>query len=89
MDEIRDIVIGLFRLAGIEEDDDLITVCVSDIRSGDGAYLQLMCMSSVAASSILQISSYLTTYLQPTQKIFANIERNNDHQNFPSSFPHL
>ena len=35
VDEIRDIVIGLFRLAGIEEDDDLITVCVSDIRSGD------------------------------------------------------
>ena len=35
MDEIRDIVIGLFRLAGIEEDDDLITVCVSDIRSGE------------------------------------------------------
>merc|ERR1711988_1149344 len=41
VDEIRDIVIGLFRLAGIEEDDDLITVCVSDIRDavdeeGDG-----------------------------------------------------
>ena len=35
VDEIRDIVIGLFRLAGIEEDDDLITVCVSDIRSGE------------------------------------------------------
>ena len=33
VDEIRDIVIGLFRLAGIEEDDDLVTVCVSDIRS--------------------------------------------------------
>ena len=50
VDEIRDIVIGLFRsvscyifhvardviklfrLAGIEEDDDLVTVCVSDIR---------------------------------------------------------
>lgn len=32
VDEIRDIVIGLFRLAGIEEDDDLITVCVTDIR---------------------------------------------------------
>ena len=32
VDEIRDIVVGLFRLAGIEEDDDLITVCVSDIR---------------------------------------------------------
>ena len=25
-------MIGLFRLAGIEEDDDLVTVCVSDIR---------------------------------------------------------
>ena len=41
VDEIRDIVIGLFRLAGIEEDDDLVTVCVSDIRDavdeeGDG-----------------------------------------------------
>lgn len=52
MDEIRDIVVGLFRfliqnlslmtqkaynfnvcrLAGIEEDEDLVTVCVSDIR---------------------------------------------------------
>ena len=53
MDEIRDIVIGLFRLAGIEEDDDLITVCVSDIRSGDGANLQLTCISLVAASSFL------------------------------------
>ena len=39
IDEIRDIVIGLFRLAGIEEDEDLITACVSDIRDavdGDG-----------------------------------------------------
>merc|ERR1712232_890213 len=41
VDEIRDIVVGLFRLAGIEEDDDLVTVCVSDIRDavdeeGDG-----------------------------------------------------
>lgn len=53
VDEIRDIVIGLFRLAGIEEDDDLITVCVSDIRSGDGANLQLTCISLVAASSFL------------------------------------
>merc|ERR1739838_472131 len=41
VDEIRDIVVGLFRLAGIEEDEDLVTVCVSDIRDavdeeGDG-----------------------------------------------------
>ena len=39
VDEIRDIVVGLFRLAGIEEDDDLISACVSDVRDavdGDG-----------------------------------------------------
>ena len=39
VDEIRDIVIGLFRLAGIEEDEDLITACLADIRDavdGDG-----------------------------------------------------
>ena len=39
VDEIRDIVIGLFRLAGIDEDDDLISACVSDVRDavdGDG-----------------------------------------------------
>ena len=39
IDEIRDIVVGLFRLAGIEEDDDLISACVSDVRDavdGDG-----------------------------------------------------
>merc|ERR1711936_1008196 len=41
VDEIRDIVIGLFRLAGIEEDDDLVTACVGDVRDavdeeGDG-----------------------------------------------------
>ena len=33
IDEIRDIVVGLFRLAGIEEDDDLITACVSGMTS--------------------------------------------------------
>ena len=43
VDEIRDIVIGLFRLAGIEEDDDLITVCVSDIRSGEWRILCNLC----------------------------------------------
>ena len=41
MDEIKDIVIGLFRLAGIEEDEDLLMTCVADIRDavdadGDG-----------------------------------------------------
>ena len=39
IDEIRDIVVGLFRLAGIEEDDDMISACVSDVRDavdGDG-----------------------------------------------------
>lgn len=41
VDEIRDIVVGLFRLAGIEEDDDLLTACVADVRDavdqdGDG-----------------------------------------------------
>ena len=40
-DEIRDIVIGLFRLAGIEEDEDLVLACVSDVKDavdqdGDG-----------------------------------------------------
>ena len=28
----RDIVVGLFRLAGIEEDEDLLTACISDVR---------------------------------------------------------
>ena len=28
----RDIVVGLFRLAGIEEDEDLLFACVSDVR---------------------------------------------------------
>ena len=41
VDEIKDIVIGLFRLAGIEEDDDLLITCVNDVRDavdkdGDG-----------------------------------------------------
>jgi len=41
VEEIRDIVVGLFRLAGIEEDEDLLTACVSDVRDavdkdGDG-----------------------------------------------------
>ena len=41
VDEIKDIVVGLFRLAGIEEDEDLLLVCVSDIKDavdkdGDG-----------------------------------------------------
>ena len=40
-EEIRDIVIGLFRLAGIEEDEDLVLACVSDVKDavdqdGDG-----------------------------------------------------
>ena len=39
--EIKDIVIGLFRLAGIEEDDDLLETCVTDVleavdKDGDG-----------------------------------------------------
>jgi len=39
--EIRDIVVGLFRLAGIEEDEDLLSACVSDVKDavdsdGDG-----------------------------------------------------
>merc|ERR1739838_118099 len=41
VEEIRDIVVGLFRLAGIDEDEDLLTACVSDVRDavdkdGDG-----------------------------------------------------
>ena len=41
VDEIRDIVEGLFRLAGIEEDGDMISSCVTDVRAaidddGDG-----------------------------------------------------
>ena len=39
--EIKDIVIGLFRLAGIEEDDVLLDTCVTDVleavdKDGDG-----------------------------------------------------
>lgn len=30
-DEITDIVIGLFRLGGIEEDQDLLAACVFDV----------------------------------------------------------
>ena len=41
VDEIRDIVEGLFRLAGIEEDEDMLASCVTDVRAaidddGDG-----------------------------------------------------
>ena len=39
VDEIRDIVEGLFRLAGIEEDEDMLASCVTDVRNaidGDG-----------------------------------------------------
>ena len=40
-EEIKDIVVGLFKMAGIDEDDDLIDACVMDIRKavdsdGDG-----------------------------------------------------
>ena len=30
---IRDIVVGLFHLAGIEEDEDLLYSCTEDVRS--------------------------------------------------------
>ena len=33
---VRDIVVGLFHLAGIEEDEDLLYSCTEDVRSGDG-----------------------------------------------------
>ena len=41
VEEIRDIVEGLFRLAGIEEDEDMLASCVTDVRAaidddGDG-----------------------------------------------------
>ena len=41
VDEIRDIVVGLFRMAGIDEDEDLLVACVTDIKKavdsdGDG-----------------------------------------------------
>ena len=41
VEEIRDIVICLFRFAKIEEDEDLLFACVEDVRStldkdGDG-----------------------------------------------------
>ena len=40
-DEITDIVVGLFRLGGIEEDEDLLAACVFDVieavdQEGDG-----------------------------------------------------
>ena len=40
-DEITDIVEGLFRLAGIEENEDMLASCVTDVRAaidddGDG-----------------------------------------------------
>ena len=35
----RDIVVGLFHLAGIEEDEDLLYSCTEDVRSNvDGNY---------------------------------------------------
>lgn len=39
VEEIRDIVVGLFRLAGLEEDEDLLYACTMDVRAsidGDG-----------------------------------------------------
>ena len=33
VDEIRDIVVWLFRLAGIEEDEDLLVSCSMDVRA--------------------------------------------------------
>ena len=33
-DEITDICQGLFRLAGIQEDEDMLASCVADVRSG-------------------------------------------------------
>merc|ERR1712227_657158 len=38
-DEITDICQGLFRLAGIQEDEDMLAACVADVRAtidGDG-----------------------------------------------------
>ena len=41
VDEIRDVVEGLFRLAGIEEDEDMLASCSADVQAaidedGDG-----------------------------------------------------
>jgi len=41
VDEIKEIVLGCFRMAGIEEDDEMLPCCVEDVRSsidvdGDG-----------------------------------------------------
>ena len=33
---VRDIVVGLFHLAGIEEDEDLLYSCTEDVRSENG-----------------------------------------------------
>ena len=38
-DEITDICRGLFRLAGIEEDEDLLASCVTDVRCMKGITL--------------------------------------------------
>jgi Ca2+-binding EF-hand superfamily protein len=41
VEEIREIVLGCFRMAGLEEDDELLPSCVEDVRmsidiDGDG-----------------------------------------------------
>ena len=41
VDEIRDIVVGLFKMAGIEEEEELLIACITDIKKavdsdGDG-----------------------------------------------------
>ena len=39
-DEITDICQGLFRLAGIQEDEDMLASCVADVRSGRASWLR-------------------------------------------------
>ena len=48
-DEITDICQGLFRLAGIQEDEDMLAACVADVRSeqisgAPGAILNYHCL---------------------------------------------
>ena len=75
-------MIGLFRLAGIEEDDDLITVCVSDIRSGE----KIASTFAYAFSNGIQSSDFtkcakniylpILRGMKMITKIFPHIEKN-------------
>ena len=68
-DEITNIVVGLFRLGGIEEDQDLLAACVYDVieavdKEGDGdiskAWINKLPYSQIGDRGIIREKFWVT-----------------------------